>query len=63
MEATGEPISRITAQPLNMNAVVRRELDMGLRNPEGLWGWLIRKRQELNEFGSAPTNREFRNLF
>ena len=34
-----------------------------MRNPEGVWGWLVKKRRDLKSSGRYLTNREMLNYF
>ena len=43
--------------------VICRELEPGVRNPEGDWGWIGKKRRELKSLGRNLANREVRNYF
>ena len=62
-EPDGQPISRIAKQ-LNMpDTVIGEELGIGVRTPEGVWGWLGRKRSELRSLGRILTNREMFGYF
>ena len=39
----GPPIFRIMGQLLAVGKVIYHELEPGVRNPEGAWGWLGKK--------------------
>ena len=45
------------------NAVIEKELGIGVRTPDGVWDWIGRKRSELNNFGMVLTNREMFDYF
>ena len=44
-ESTGGLISRIMDQLANMDVVGNKELDIGSKNPEGVCGWLVKRRK------------------
>ena len=53
------PIVRIARQLSEMGRVIHRELELGLRNPEGVGGGrLCKKRRDLKSMGRFLTNRE-----
>ena len=54
---SGQPIARITNQLIELGKVIRKELGIGIRTPEGVWDWIGRKRGELGRLGSDLTNR------
>ena len=63
-EPEGAPIGRIFGQLNGIVKVIYIELELGVRNPEGVrhpeggWGWLGRKRNDLRTMGRNLTNRE-----
>ena len=51
-EPAGKPVTRITNQLGNLNTVIWKELGLGVRTPEGVWGWLVRRGEEgIGKFG------------
>ena len=62
-EPAGKPITRITNQLGNLNGAIWKELGLGIRTPEGVWGWLGGKRRELKSSGRISTNREMFGYF
>ena len=57
-EPGGSPIVRIAKQLSGMARVIHRELELGVRNPEGDWDWLGKTRRDLKSMGRFLTNRE-----
>ena len=45
-EPAGQPITRITNQLRDLNGIIRKELGLGVRTPDGVWDWLGRTRRE-----------------
>ena len=43
--------------------IIYRELELGVRNPEGVWDWLGKKRGGLKSMGRHLTNREVYSYF
>ena len=56
-EPDGVPIVRIMAQLGGIVKVIYRELEPWVRNPEGVWGWIRKKRARLKAMGGDLTNR------
>ena len=50
-ESPGEPISRIMDKISDIGVATRKELDLRLRNPEGIRHWVGKKRKSSNEQG------------
>ena len=46
-----------------IDKVIYHELEQGVRNPEGVWGWLRKERNDLNSSGRRVTNRAIYNYF
>ena len=57
-EPDGAPIVRPARQLGEMGKAVTRELEAGVRNPEGVWGWLGKKRRGLRSLGINLASRE-----
>ena len=57
-EPSGKPISRIAKQLNTSGTVIGKELGIGVRTPEGGWGWIGRERSELGSLCRVLTNRE-----
>ena len=53
-EPLGEPTVRIAKQLGEAKGVITRDLEVGVRNPEGGWDWLGRKRRDLKSLGRPP---------
>ena len=62
-EPAGRPITRITNQLGNLDDVIWKELGLGVRTPEGVRDWLVRKRRELKNRGRILTNGEMFDYF
>ena len=62
-EPSGQPITRITTQLNVLNTIIWKELEKGVRTPEGAWGWIGRKRRELEDLGRELANREVFDYF
>ena len=62
-EKPGESIKRLTSQLENANQVIYQELEEGVQDPEGVWCWLSKKRDDLNNLGRNLTNREIYDCF
>ena len=45
-EKEGVAIVRIMSQLGAIDRVSYIELEQGIRNPEGIWGWLVKKRND-----------------
>ena len=60
-EPVGAPIARIAKQLNELETIIFRELWVGVRNPEGVWDWLVKKRRELKSLGMPRANREMFN--
>ena len=43
--------------------MIYMELGEGVQDPEGVWGWLPKKRDDLNSSGRYLTNREMYDYF
>ena len=52
-ERPGESIKRLTAQLGDMNQVIYQALGEGARDPDGAWGWLSEKRDDLHSLGNS----------
>ena len=52
-EPDGVPIVRIIMQLGDIAEVIYRELELGVRNPEGVWDWIGKKRRELRTLGMS----------
>ena len=59
---SGRPY-RIAKQLNDLETTIYRELWVGVRNPEGVWGWLGQTRRELKILGRFLTNREASDYF
>ena len=46
-EPSGQPITKITTQLDELDIIIWKELGKGVRTPEGVRGWVGRKRREL----------------
>ena len=57
-EQEGVPIVRIMGQLSSIDRAIYNELGRGVRNPEGNWGWLATKRNDLEALCGNLTNRE-----
>ena len=57
-EPEGSHIVRIAKRSGEAGRVITRELELGVRNPEGAWVWLCGERRELKPLGRFVTNRE-----
>ena len=62
-ERPGEAIRRVTLQLENINQVIYQELAQGIQDPEGVWDWLSKKRDDLQSLGRNLTNREIYDYF
>ena len=62
-EQDGVPIVRTTGKLGGIEEVIYRELEPGVRNPEGVWGWLGKQMGDLKTMGRHLTNREVYNYF
>ena len=62
-EPGGAPIVRIAGGLNGMAKIIYRELGLGVRNPEGVWDWLGKKRSDLKVTSRNLTNREVYNYF
>ena len=62
-EIPGEAIRRLMTQLEGMNQVIYQELGEGVQDPEGVRGWLSRKRDDLQRLGRNLTNREIYDYF
>ena len=51
------------AQLEGINQVIYLELEEGAQDPEGAWGWLSKKRDDLQSLGRELTNREIYDYF
>ena len=57
-EPEGSPIIRIAKQLSGDGGVITRELELWVRNPEGVCDWLGRRRRDLKALGRLLTSRE-----
>ena len=57
-EPEGAPVDRIMKQLGDIAEVIYRELEVGVRNPEGACDWLGKKRRALRTSGMFLTDRE-----
>ena len=62
-ETQAQGIIKLSAQLGEMNQVVYQELDECIRDPEGVWDWLSKKRDDLQSLGRNLTNREMFDYF
>merc|ERR1712114_140483 len=62
-ETQAQGVIKLSAQLGEMNQVIYQELDEGIRDPEGSWGWLSKKRGDLQSLGRNLTNREMFGYF
>ena len=62
-ETQAQGVIKLIAQLGEMNQVIYQELDEGIRDPEGAWGWLSKKRDDLQSLGRNLTNREMFDYF
>ena len=62
-ERPGEAIRRLTAQLESTNHVIYQELEDGVQDPEGVRGWLPKKRVDLNNLGRDLASREIYDYF
>ena len=53
----GAPIVRSAKQLGDIWKVIYRELELGARNPEGVWDWIGKKRRYHKSLGRLITNR------
>ena len=60
-EQGGVPIVRIMSQLSSIDRVSYSELEQGVRNPEGIWDWLLRNRNDPRSSRGCLTNREIYN--
>ena len=60
-EPAGVPIVRIAGKLGGIEKVIYRELEPWVRNPEGVWGWIGKKRSDLKTSGRHLANREVYN--
>ena len=57
-EPEGAPIVRIAKQLIETKRVIQRELELWVRNPEGVCDWLGRERGDIKSTVRLLTNRE-----
>ena len=57
----GAPIARIMKQLSEIEGIIFRESGVVVRNPEGVWGWVVKKRRDRKSLGRYLTNREMSN--
>ena len=57
-EPGGAPIVRIMKQLGGTGGVITRELEVGVRNPEGACDWVGKKRRDLKSTGRLLTSRD-----
>ena len=57
-EPEGAPIVRLTKQLGGVEKAITRELEVGVRNPEGGWDWIGKKRRGLKSRCSNLASRE-----
>ena len=62
-ESQAQGIIKLSAQLGEMNQVIYQELGEGIRDPEGAWDWLSKKRGDLQSLGRNLTNREMFDYF
>ena len=62
-DTPGEAIMRLMAQLENINQVIYKELEKGVQDPEGAWGWLSKKRDDLQSLGRGLADREIYDYF
>ena len=62
-EPDGSHIVRIAKQLSEIEGIILRELEVWVRNPEGVWGWLGEERRDHKSSGRYLTNREMPNYF
>ena len=62
-ETQAQGIIKLSAQLDEMNQAIYQELDEGIRDPEGVWDWLSKKRDDLQSLGRNLTNREMFDYF
>ena len=60
-EPDGVPTVRIMGQLNGAGEIIYRELEPGVRNPEGVCGWLGKSRRDIKSPGRHLTNREVYN--
>ena len=53
----------MTLQLENINQVIYQELAQGIQDPEGVWDWISKKRDDLHSLGRNLTNREIYDYF
>ena len=56
--AEGTHIVRIAEQLSEMERLIHRASELGVRNPEGVCGWLGKKRRGIKANGRSLANRE-----
>ena len=54
---------RLTAQLEDINQVIYKEPEEGAQDPEWLWSWLPKKRDDLQSSGRGLTNSEIYDYF
>ena len=54
----GAPIVRSAKQLGDIWKVIYRELELGARNPEGVWDWIGKKRRDIRTPARFLDNRE-----
>ena len=57
-ERPGEAIKRLMEQLEGISQVIYQELEEGVQDPEGVWGWLSKKRDDLQSLGRNLTDSE-----
>ena len=62
-DAKGDVGARLMGQLRRPDYTVRKELNKGVRTPEGLWGWLLGKSGDLKEGELVLADCEFMKLF
>ena len=57
-EPDGPPIVRIMKQLGEIGGVITRELEVWVRNPGGVWDWIVKKRRDHKSTGRLLTSRD-----